>query len=66
MPAERKIHAHITIGIDEETKQPILLCTIPKEQAILMLAGAIQTILLQQKQKSPIITPGNGPGEVPI
>jgi len=57
---ERKIDAKITIGIDEETKHPILICTVPKEQAVLMLAGAIQTIMVQQAEKSSIVTAPGG------
>lgn len=53
-----EITAYITIGVQKGTKNPIVICTVDKKQAILMLAGAIQTLTMQEESR--ILQPGKG------
>ena len=60
--AGTKIQAKITLGVVEGTTEPVLICTVDPKEAILLLAGAIQTLIIGQgkpaAEASPVIVPG--------
>lgn len=59
-----KIQAKITLGVMEGTNEPVLICTVDPKEAILLLAGAIQTLTIGQgkpaAEAGPVIVPGQG------
>lgn len=61
-----KIQAKITLGVMEGTNEPVLICTVDPKEGILLLAGAIQTLIMGQGQPAAeanaVIVPGKNGG----